>query len=139
MMVYHEGTKDTKGTKERGLVVSQAVIGAAIEVHRELGPGLLESIYEKALVWELRQRRIRVNRQVPVALGYKGRRLDGHIRLDLLVDNALVVEVKAVDRLNPIHRAQLLTYLRLANYQVGLLINFNVELLKHGMRRLLNG
>jgi GxxExxY protein len=74
-----------------------------------------------------------------VALGYKGRRLDGHIRLDLLVDNALVVEVKAVDRLNPIHRAQLLTYLRLANYQVGLLINFNVELLKHGMRRLLNG
>jgi hypothetical protein len=65
MMVYHEGTKDTKGTKERGLVVSQAVIGAAIDVHRELGPGLLEAIYEEALVWELRQRRIRVDRQVP--------------------------------------------------------------------------
>jgi GxxExxY protein len=139
MMVYHEGTKDTKGTKERGLVVPHAVIGAAIEVHRELGPGLLESIYEEALVWELCQRRIRVDRQVPVPLDYKGRPLDGHIRLDLLVDSALVVEVKAVDRLNPIHRAQLLTYLRLTSYPVGLLINFNVELLKHGMRRLLNG
>jgi GxxExxY protein len=139
MMVHHEGTKDTKGTKERGLVVSQAVIGAAIDVHRELGPGLLESIYEEALAWELRERRLRVDRQVCARLDYKGHHLDGQIRLDMVVDNALVVEVKPVDRLHPIHRAQLLSYLRLTGYQVGLLLNFNTELLKHGMRRLLNG
>ena len=139
MMAYHEGTKNTKDTKERGLVVSQAVIGAAIDVHRELGPGLLESVYEEALAWELRARKLRVGRQVPVPLIYKGHLLDGQIRLDLVVESALVVEAKATDKLNPVHRAQLLTYLKITGYPVGLLINFNVELLKHGMKRLLNG
>ena len=133
MMFHHEGTEDTKGTKERAMVVSQTVIGAAIDVHRELGPGLLESVYEEALAWELRMRQVRVDRQVPVPLSYKGRHLDGQIRLDLVVDNALIVEAKATDKLNPVHRAQLLTYLKLTGYPVGLLINFNVQLLKHGV------
>jgi GxxExxY protein len=139
MMTHHEGTKATKGTKERGLVVSQAVIGAAIDVHRELGPGLLESIYEEAMVCELEMRRLHIDRQVAVPLIYKGHALSGQVRLDLIVENALIVEAKATDKLNPIHRAQLLTYLRITGYRVGLLINFNVELLKQGIKRLLNG
>jgi GxxExxY protein len=119
--------------------VSQAVIGAAIEVHRQLGPGLLESIYEAALCRELWLRSIRVERQVPVRVVYKGAELHGQIRLDILVACAVVVELKAVEKLAPIHRAQLLTYLKLTGYPVGLLLNLNVELLKHGMRRILNG
>jgi GxxExxY protein len=119
--------------------VSQAVIGAAIEVHRCLGPGLLESVYEAALCQELWLRGLRVERQVPVRVVYKGVELESQIRLDLLVNSVVVVEVKSVDRLAPIHRAQLLTYLRLTNHVVGLLLNFNVELLKHGVRRVLNG
>ena len=134
-MIHHEGTENTK---ERGLVVSQAVVGAAIYVHRELGPGLLESIYEQALCWELRKRRLEFERQGAVPLAYKGVYLRSRIRLDLLVAHSLIVEVKSVDKLNPVHRAQLLTYLKLAGYQVGLLLNFNVELLKHGMKRVLN-
>jgi GxxExxY protein len=138
-MIHHEGTKGTKDTKERALVVSQAVVGAAIEVHRRLGPGLLESVYESALCRELWLRGCKVERQVPVRVIYKGAELDGQVRIDLLVESAVVVEIKAVDRLAPIHSAQLLTYLKLACHPVGLLLNFNVELLKHGMRRLLNG
>ena len=138
-MIHHEGTKDTKGTKATALVVSQAVIGAAIEVHRQLGPGLLESVYEVALCRELWLRRLKVQRQLPVRLIYKGAELDSQIRIDLLVESCVVVEVKATDGLAPIHRAQLLTYLKLTGHSVGLLLNFNVELLKHGVRRILNG
>jgi len=138
-MIHHEGTKDTKGTKVVGLEVSQAVIGSAIEVHRCLGPGLLESVYETALCRELWLRGLRVERQVPVRVVYKGVELESQVRLDLLVNSVVVVEVKSVDRLAPIHRSQLLTYLRLTNHAVGLLLNFNVELLKHGVRRVLNG
>jgi GxxExxY protein len=138
-MMHHEGTKGTKGTKERGLVVSQAVVGAAIEVHRELGPGLLESVYEMALCRELWLRQLRVERQVPIRVTYKGAELESQIRLDLLVESVVVVEVKSAEKLTPIHGAQLLTYLRITGHPVGLLLNFNVELLKHGMRRLLNG
>ena len=138
-MIHHEGTKGTKDTKATALVVSQAVIGAAIEVHRQLGPGLLESVYEVALCRELWLRRRKVQRQVPVRLIYKGAELDGQIRIDLLVESCVVVEVKATDGLAPIHRAQLLTYLKLTGHSVGLLLNFNVELLKHGVRRILNG
>lgn len=137
--IHHEGTKGTKGTKERALVVSQAIIGAAIEVHRQLGPGLLESVYELALCRELWLRGLRVERQVPVPVTYKGAELESQIRLDLLVESVVVVEIKAADRLAPVHRAQLLTYLKLTGNPVGLLFNFNVELLKHGMRRILNG
>jgi GxxExxY protein len=138
-MIHHEGTKSTKDTKVAGLRVSQAVIGSAIEVHRCLGPGLLESVYEMALCRELWLRGLRVERQVPIRAEYKGAELETQLRLDLLVNSVVVVEVKSVDGLAPIHRAQLLTYLRLSNHAVGLLLNFNVVLLKHGVRRVLNG
>jgi len=138
-MIHDEGTKGPRGTKERALVLSQAIIGAAIEVHRQLGPGLLESVYEVALCRELWLRGLRVERQVPVPVSYKGAELESQIRLDLLVESVVVVEIKAADRLAPVHRAQLRTYLKLTGNPVGLLFNFNVELLKHGMRRILNG
>ena len=138
-MIHHEGTKGTKGTKAFALGVSQAVLGAAIEVHRELGPGLLESVYEMALCRELWIRQLRVERQVPVDVAYKGSELDCQIRIDVLVESSVIVEVKAVKKLALIHRAQLLTYLKLTGRSVGLLLNFNTVLLKHGMRRILNG
>ena len=119
--------------------LSGAVIGAAIEVHRELGLGLLESAYELALERELGLRKVPVQRQVAVPLEYKGLELGDGFRLDLLVDDALVVEVKAVERLQPIHEAQLLTYLKLANKRLGLLINFNERTLKEGVKRVANG
>jgi GxxExxY protein len=136
VMIQHEGTK---GTKERALMLSQVILGAAIEVHRELGPGLLESVYEAALCRELWIRQIRVDRQVPVSVRYKGAELESQFRIDLLVESAVVVEVKAIEKLTHIHRAQVLTYLKLSGHTVGLLLNFNVPLLRHGMRRILNG
>jgi GxxExxY protein len=138
-MNHHEGTKVTKDTKALALGVSQAVLGAAIEVHRELGPGLLESVYEMALCRELWIRQLRVERQVPADVVYKGEELDCQIRIDVLVESSVIVEVKATEKLAPIHRAQLLTYLKLTGHRVGLLLNFNTVLLKHGMRRILNG
>lgn len=139
VMIQHEGTKATKVAKELALGVSKAVLGAAIEVHRELGPGLLESVYELALCRELWIRQFRVDRQVPVPVTYKGAQLDSEVRIDLLVESSVVVEVKASDRLLPVHRAQLLTYLKLTGHTVGLLLNFNTVLLKNGIRRVLNG
>ena len=121
------------------MVLSHAVVGAAIEVHKHLGPGLLESVYEAALYRELGLRGLAADRQVRVPLEYKGLPLELSVRLDLLVERMLIVEVKSVDRLLPIHRAQVLTYLRLTARPVGLLINFNVDLLRNGVRRLLNG
>ncbi|MDP2823257.1 MAG: GxxExxY protein [Sulfuritalea sp.] len=118
--------------------LSGEVIGAAIEVHRFFGPGLLESAYELALEHELRIRGLAVERQKAVALKYKTIELGDGFRLDLLVDDNLVVEVKAVDSLLPIHEAQLLTYLRLSGKHLGLLINFNVPVLKTGIRRIAN-
>lgn len=118
--------------------VSGEVIGAAIAVHRELGPGLLESAYEMCLVYELQQREVAVEKQIPVPVVYKGIKLDCGNRLDLLVENCMIVKLKAVDVLLPIHDAQLLTYLKLRNLRLGLLINFNVPLLKHGVKRLIN-
>jgi GxxExxY protein len=138
-MTCHEGTKGTKDTKERALVVSQAVLGGAIEVHRRLGPGVLESVYESALARELWLRGLRVERQVPIAVSYKGVELGTGVRVDLLLERLVVVEVKACERLTDIHRSQLLTYLKLSGHKVGLLINFNVQLLRQGMRRVLNG
>ena len=138
-MMHHEGTKGTKDTKEKALWVSHTVIGAAIEVHRHLGPGLLESIYEKALARELWLRGSNIQRQVRLPLVYKGATLDSCVRVDLVVEGVVIVEVKSIDKLAPIHRAQLLTYLRLTHTPLGLLINFNTELLRHGMRRILNG
>jgi GxxExxY protein len=139
VMLHHEGTKDTKVTKASTLAASHEVIGAAIEVHRLMGPGLLETVYEVALCKELRLRGIAVDRQISMPLNYKGETLDCYMKLDLLVENSIIVEVKSVEKLIPVHRAQLLTYLRLRELWLGLLINFNVELLRDGVRRILNG
>ena len=118
--------------------LSGEIIGAAIEVHRALGPGLLESIYEQALVMELVDRGLTVSEQVEVRLAYKGRPLSGLLRLDILVNDLVVVEIKAVERVLSVHEAQLLSYLRLSNKKLGLLINFNVSVLTKAIRRIVN-
>jgi GxxExxY protein len=111
------------------------VIGAAIEVHRQLGPGFLESIYEQALCIELDERRIRFERQKEIVVPYKGQSLGGQ-RLDLLVEHRLVLELKAVEQLAPIHQAQLLSYLKALRLPAGLLLNFNVRQMRDGIKRL---
>ncbi len=115
--------------------LTRNIVGAAIDVHRELGPGLLESVYEECLAFELAQRGITFTRQAPLPLTYKGRSLDSNLRLDLLVQDVVVVELKSVEAVLPIHEAQLLTYLKLTGCEVGLLINFNVRVLKTGIVR----
>jgi GxxExxY protein len=115
--------------------LTDAIIGAAMEVHRMLGPGLLESTYEMCLCRELSMRGIPFERQVPIPVEYKGVKLDCGYRADLVVDGTILVEIKAIDSLLAIHEAQLLSYLKLGGWKVGLLINFNVELLKHGLLR----
>ena len=119
--------------------ISGKIIGAAIEVHRKLGPGLLESAYEECLCCEMALRGIKFERQVPLPLNYKGVDLDCGYRLDLLVEDKVIVELKSIEALEPIHDAQLLTYLRLRNAWLGLIINFNVIMLKDGVRRMVNG
>jgi GxxExxY protein len=119
--------------------ITESIIGAAIEVHRHLGPGLLEAAYEECLCRELSLRAVSFKRQVPLPIIYKGIPLDCSYRLDLLVDERVVVEIKAIEVLLPIHDAQLLTYLKLGGWKIGLLINFNVPLLKDGIHRLANG
>jgi GxxExxY protein len=115
--------------------ITQVEIGAAMDVHRVLGPGLLESAYQECPCRELTVRGIAFEREKPLPLEYKGRRLECGYRLDMLVAGAVVVEVKSVGALAPIHESQLLTYLRLGGWHVGLLINFNVEVLRQGIRR----
>jgi GxxExxY protein len=112
------------------------VIGAAIEVHKTLGPGLLESAYEECLCFELNKKQIQFERQKPLPVEYKEVKLDCGYRLDLLIPNKLIVELKACDTLLPVHQAQLLTYLKLTGIKTGLLINFNVPILKEGIKRL---
>jgi GxxExxY protein len=120
-------------------VLANAVIGAAIEVHRMLGPGFLESVYEEAFCHELTLRRIPFERQASISVTYKGHTV-GEGRIDLRVGGKLVVELKSVDTLAPVHTAQLLSYMRAGNYQIGLLFNFNVKLLKEGgIKRLIYG
>jgi GxxExxY protein len=111
------------------------IVGAAIEVHRTLGPGLLESVYEECLCWELTQREVSFQRQLEVPVRYKGASLSSNLRIDVLVEGKVVVELKSMDAILPIHEAQLLTYLRLTRCEVGLLINFNVPMLKEGIVR----
>lgn len=118
--------------------VTEAIIGAAICVHRELGPGLLESAYEACLAYELTERKLQIERQKGLPVVYRGVELDCGYRIDLLVENQVVVELKAVEILEPIHDAQLLSYLKLSGCEVGLLINFNVKVLKDGIRRFVN-
>ena len=115
--------------------LTDAIIGAAMEVHPVLGPGLLESTYEMCLCRELSLRGIPFERQAPIPVEYKGVKLDCGYRADLVVDGTILVEIKAIDSVLSIHDAQLLSYLKLGGWKIGLLINFNVELLKHGLRR----
>ena len=115
--------------------ITRAIIGSAIEVHKRLGPGLLESAYEECLLHELRRRNLSVERQKGLPVIYKEVKLDCGYRLDLLVEGRVVVELKSVENLAPIHQAIILTYLRLSGQKIGLLINFNVTVLKDGVRR----
>jgi len=118
--------------------ITETIVGAAIEVHRALGPGLLESAYESCLAFELAQRGLKVEQQKPLPIVYRDVRLECGYRLDLLVENQVIVEIKSADSLLPIHKAQLLSYLKLSGCHVGLLINFNVRILKEGVARVVN-
>lgn len=118
--------------------ITPRIIGAAIKVHRRLGPGLLESAYEACLAYELEKLGLRVHRQKAVPLVYEGVKLDCGFRADLVVDGQVVVEIKCKEAIHPVDQAQLLSYLRLLNLQVGLLINFHVVLLKDGIKRMAN-
>ena len=129
----HEGTEPISEPVER---IGRAVVDAALSVHRALGPGLLESVYEVCLAEELRQRGLTTERQVGVPVVYGDVRMDVGFRLDLLVEKSVVVEIKSIDALASIHTAQVLTYLRFSGVRLGYLINFNTSLLKHGLRRL---
>lgn len=118
--------------------ITEEIIGAAIQVHRELGPGLLESAYEACLAFEMLDRGLLVEQQKPLPLRYRGLELDCAYRLDLFVERTVIVEVKAVEKVLPLHEAQLLSYLRIAQCPIGLLLNFNVPVLKQGLYRLAN-
>ena len=125
--------RDTEAQRDS---LTEESIGAAIEVHRAIGPGLLESAYQECLCVELGLRNLRFVSQLELPVEYKGLRVDAGYRLDLVVADSVVVELKAVERLLPLHEAQLLTYLRLGGYPIGLLLNFNVPVLKDGIRRM---
>ena len=118
--------------------LSSLIIGCAIEVHRVLGPGLLESAYENCLAYELSQKGVTVLQQVPMPIVYKEVRLDHGYRMDLLVNGRVVVEVKSVEFISDVHEAQLLTYLKLGDYRLGLILNFNTSILKMGIKRMVN-
>ncbi|MCZ7649423.1 MAG: GxxExxY protein [Planctomycetota bacterium] len=118
--------------------ITKIIIGAAMEVHRNLGPGLLESTYEACLMHELVTHGLVVEKQKALPVDYKGVRLDCGYRIDLLVENEVIVELKVVDALTSVHEAQLLSYLKLSRKKVGLLINFNVQVLKQGIKRMMN-
>jgi GxxExxY protein len=116
-------------------LITEKIIGCAIEVHKSLGPGLLESAYEECLYYELKNVGLTIERQKAVPVIYKEIKLDCGYRIDLLVENAVVVELKTVEAFNPVHEAQILTYMKFSNKSIGLLINFNVTLLKNGIKR----
>ncbi len=152
-MIHHRGTEGTEKKQKNSVSLclcgenylmmdinqlTGQIIGAAIEVHKTLGPGLLESAYEECLCLELSLRGFSYERQKEVPVKYKGVRLDCGYRLDIVVSESVVLELKACDRLERIHQAQLLTYLKLAGIKYGLLINFNVPVLKDGIKRMVN-
>ncbi|MCP3177048.1 GxxExxY protein [Desulfuromonas sp. KJ2020] len=118
--------------------LSSSVINGAICVHRELGPGLLESVYQSCLAYELKERGMEVVTEVALPIFYRGNRIESGLRLDMIIENRLVIELKSVEKVLPVHVKQLLTYLRLADMPLGLLINFNESLLKDGITRLAN-
>jgi GxxExxY protein len=115
--------------------VAREIVDAAFKIHLKTGPGLLESAYQTLMIYELTKRGLTVEKEVPVPLVYEEVRLDAGYRLDLLVNGCVIVEIKAVDRLHPIHEAQVITYLKLLNKRLGILINFNVKLIKDGIKR----
>jgi len=115
--------------------LSGRIVDAAFSVHSTLGPGLLEHVYEVCLFHELREREIKVERQVSLPISYRGIKIDGGLRLDMVVQSRVVVEIKTVDEIHPVHKAQMLTYLKLTGYRLGLLINFNVPVIKDGILR----
>jgi GxxExxY protein len=115
--------------------LTEKIIGAAIEVHKHLGPGMLESAYEECLAYELKEKGLKIDRQKPVSIHYKKISLDYGYKIDLLVEEKVIVELKSVDSFNSVHEAQILTYMKFANKEVGLLINFNVTFLKNGIKR----
>lgn len=137
----------TKGTKishkgNKSMIeneLSNKVIGLAIEVHKALGPGLLESAYKECLFYKIQQEGLFVEKEKAMLLVFEDVRLECGYRMDLLVENKLVIEIKSVDALNDVHLAQTLTYMKLGNFKLGLLINFNVILLKYGLKRVING
>ncbi len=117
--------------------ISKIIIGSAIEVHKQLGPGLLESAYQECLYYELRQAGLTVEKEKPRPIVYKEVKLDHGYRMDLLVENRVVIEIKTVETLNDVHTAQVLTYLKLGDYKLGLLLNFHVSMLKYGVKRVI--
>jgi GxxExxY protein len=127
----HEGHQGKELEK-----LASEVIGHAIYVHKQLGPGLLENAYKECLFYELRKNNLYVNKEVAMPLVYEDVKLDAGFRIDLLIENKLVVELKAVDALNDVHLAQVLTYLKIGKFKLGLLMNFNVKMLKEGIRRI---
>lgn len=144
-MAVGPGFESAEGAEVRGFPsgfeldrLTEMIIGAAIEVHRQTGPGLLESVYEECLCYELSQLGLRFQRQVQLPIMYKGNRLACGYKMDLVVEDAVVLELKTVDRLMPVHSSQLLTYLKLSSKRVGLLLNFNEPVLKKGLKRLVN-
>ncbi|MDQ3087285.1 MAG: GxxExxY protein [Acidobacteriota bacterium] len=118
--------------------ITEKIIGCAIEVHRNLGPGLLESAYEKCLCYELTQAGFEYKQQLPLPVIYKGINLECGYRMDVVVEDLVIVEIKAIERILPVHEAQLLSYLKLYNKKVGLLMNFHVPMLKSGLKRIVN-
>jgi GxxExxY protein len=115
--------------------ITEKIIAAAIEVHRELGPGLLESVYEECLCRELDVKSIGFERQKELPIRYKGNEIGGHYRIDLLVDNSVIVELKSIETILRVHEAQVLTYMRMSGIGIGLLLNFNVDILRNGIKR----
>lgn len=115
--------------------ITKEIIGSAIEVHKYLGPGLLESAYENCLSYELEKKNFKIEKQKPIPIVYKDIKLDCGYRLDLVVNNLVIVEIKSIDVVAPVHEAQILTYMKFAKIKVGLLINFNVTILKNGLKR----
>jgi GxxExxY protein len=132
-MINHRDTETQRLNQ-----ITDKIIGCSINVHRVLGPGLLESAYEECLCYELSQIELKFERQVSLPVIYKGVRLDCGYRMDLVVGNLVIVEIKAIERVLPVHEAQLLSYLKLAGKPLGLLINFHVSVLKSGLRRIRN-
>jgi GxxExxY protein len=118
--------------------ITEKIIGAAIEVHRALGPGLLESAYQECLIYELKSIGLKVKKELMLPIIYKDIILEHGYRIDLLVENKIVLELKTIDKFTDVHYAQILTYLKLGNYPLGLLINFNTKLLKNGIKRFIN-